>query len=120
MDREKIVAPKKVAGVELTSEQQQDFPKEVEAGDETIRLDTNTEEGISGRNKHFRLPSIELSHSKYTSNELAIDIALPTTGLDHVMMMGHLPNLLVSTVAKTLKNRKEQNRRPILPLSGTI
>ncbi len=111
VDREKIVAPKKVAGVELTPEQQQDFRegKEVEAGDETIRLDTNTEEGISGMRKQFRLPSIEFSHSKYTSNELAIDIALLTMGLGHVMMIGHLANLLVSTVAKTLKSKTEQN-----------
>lgn len=113
VNKEKIVAPEKIAEAKLTPEQQQDFRegKEVETEDgDKIKIDPSSETGLSHRKREFQIPSIEFAHTKYTSNELAIDLALTAMGLGHIMMIGHLANILISTVAKTLRNKREENK----------
>jgi hypothetical protein len=109
--KDSIEAPKKINGIELTDDQVKDFKegKDIKVGGEKFRLNPNDELGVSGDNKNSVISNLEFKHSKYNSSELLIDLALLSTGVGTIFMIGHLADLLILTSAANFKGTKENN-----------
>lgn len=120
--KDSIEAPKKINGIELTEGQVMDFKegKDIKVGGEKFRLNPNDELGVSGTSKNSILSNLEFKHSKYNSSELLIDLALLTTGVGSIFMIGHLADLLILTSAANLKGTKENNISKLVNENKTL
>jgi len=120
--KDSIETPKKINGIELTEGQVMDFKegKDIKVGGEKFRLNPNDELGVSGTSKNSILSNLEFKHSKYNSSELLIDLALLTTGVGSIFMIGHLADLLILTSAANLKGTKENNISKLVNENKTL
>ncbi|MEO9003145.1 MAG: DUF3945 domain-containing protein, partial [Ginsengibacter sp.] len=107
--KDAIEAPKRINGIELTEQQITDFKegKDIKVVKENFRLNPNDELGISDADNKSTISSLEFKHSKYNSSELLIDLALLTTGVGSIFMIGHLADLLILTSAENLKGKNK-------------
>ena len=106
--KDSIEAPKKINGVELTSDQEMDFKdgKDIKIGGHKFHLNLSDELGISAARNSSILSSLEFRHSTYNSSELLLDLAMLTSGIGSIVMIGHLADLLVYTSAAAIKGEK--------------
>src|ERR1039457_4809878 len=107
--KDSIEAPKKINGVELTPDQAKDFKdgKNIKIGDQKFHLNLSDELGISAAENSSILSSLQFRHSTYNSTELLFDLALLTSGIGSIVMIGHLADLLVYTSAAAIKGKKQ-------------
>jgi hypothetical protein len=107
--KDSIEAPKKINGVELTDNQAKDFKdgKDIKIGDQKFHLNLSDELGISAAENSSILSSLQFRHSTYNSTELLFDLALLTSGIGSIVMIGHLADLLVYTSAAAIKGKKQ-------------
>lgn len=117
-----IEAPKKINGVELTADQSRDFKEgnDIKIGGKTFRLNLSDELGISGKGNSSILSSLEFSHSKYNSTELLLDLALLTSGIGSIVMIGHLADLLIYTSAAAIKGKKDNTLSQLVNENKTV
>ena len=120
--KDSVEAPKKINGIELTEGQIKDFKegKDIKVGGEKFRLNPNDELGVSGESKNSMISNLEFKHSKYNSSELLIDLALLSTGVGTLFMIGHLADLLILTSAATLKGKKGNNISQLVNENKTL
>src|ERR1017187_170550 len=107
--KDSIEAPKKINGVELTDNQAKDFKdgKDIKIGGQKFHLNLSDELGISAAENSSILSSLQFRHSTYNSTELLFDLALLTSGIGSIVMIGHLAELLVYTSAAAIKGKKQ-------------
>jgi hypothetical protein len=114
VNKKSITAPEAINGFYLTPKQKQDFAngEDININGKTVRLQPADELQVENKNNPGEaLERIQFKHSSYTQYDLLLDLALCSVGMGHIIMLGHLLNLMLHTQSDYYKNLRQSDKR---------